>query len=114
MRVIRFYKPYGVLSQFSGSEGRRTLAEYIPVPGVYAAGRLDLDSEGLLILTDNGALNTRLTDPRHGHKRTYLAQVERIPDEIALQNLREGIVIRDYTTRPAEVELLPTSPDFPE
>ncbi len=84
MRVIRFWKPYGVLTKFTDAEGRPTLADYIDVPGVYTAGRLDRDSEGLLLLTDSGSLNTRLTDPAFAHPRTYLVQVERIPDEAAL------------------------------
>ncbi|GAB4574239.1 MAG: pseudouridine synthase [Anaerolineae bacterium] len=113
MRVIRFWKPYGVLSKFTDPEGRPTLAEYIDVPGVYAAGRLDYDSEGLLILTDSGALNARLTQPRFAHPRTYLVQVERIPDEAALQALREGVLIKGGRTRPAQVERLPEPPDLP-
>jgi len=75
MRTIRFNKPYGVLTQFTDREGRPTLANYIQVPGVYAAGRLDLDSEGLLLLTDDGPLKARLLDPENGHPRTYLVQV---------------------------------------
>ncbi|MBZ0287928.1 MAG: pseudouridine synthase, partial [Anaerolineae bacterium] len=70
-RILRFWKPYGVLTKFTDAEGRPTLADYIDVPGVYAAGRLDLDSEGLLLLTDDARLSTRLTDPRFEHPRTY-------------------------------------------
>ncbi len=114
MRAIRFYKPYGVLTKFTDADGRSTLADYIDVPGVYAAGRLDLDSEGLLLLTDDGALNKRLTDPSFAHPRTYLVQVERIPDATALKQLREGVLIRDYRTRPAIAELLTAAPDLPE
>ncbi len=113
MRVIRFWKPYEVLTKFTDAEGRPTLADYIPVAGLYAAGRLDYDSEGLLILTDSGTLNARLTQPPYAHPRTYLAQVERIPDAAALQALREGVLIQGERTRPAAVELLPEPPDLP-
>jgi 23S rRNA pseudouridine2457 synthase len=110
MRVFRFWKPYGVLTKFTDTEGRPTLANYVHVPGVYAAGRLDMDSEGLLLLTDSGALNARLTQPKFAHPRTYWAQVERIPDEMALQQLCEGVEISEGRTRPAKVELLPDTP----
>jgi pseudouridine synthase len=110
MRVLRFWKPYGVLTKFTDAEGRPTLADYVDVPGVYAAGRLDLDSEGLLLLTDSGALNTRLTEPRYAHPRAYWAQVERVPDEASLRQLRQGIELRDGLTRPAQAELLPDTP----
>lgn len=112
--VIRFWKPYGVLTQFTDPGGRPTLAAYIPLKDIYAAGRLDMDSEGLLLLTADGALSHRLTDPRYAHPRTYLVQVERIPDEAALQRLREGIRLSDGFTRPAQVERLLTPPDLPE
>lgn len=111
-RILRFYKPYGVLTKFTDAEGRPTLANYIDTPGVYPAGRLDHDSEGLLLLTDDGALNARLTDPKYAHPRTYLVQVERIPDEKALQQLRNGVVIQGQKTRPAEVVLLDHEPDL--
>ena len=114
MRILRFYKPYGVLTQFTDPQGRPTLRDYIPIPDVYAAGRLDFDSEGLLLLTDDGPLTARLLDPTNGHPRTYLVQVERIPDEVALQRLRDGVPIADYITRPAQVELLAAAPDLPE
>lgn len=113
-QVIRFWKPYGVLTQFTDQEGRPTLADYIDLPGIYAAGRLDYDSEGLLLLTDSGRVNQRLTQPRFEHPRTYLVQVERIPDERALQQLRTGIVIKGHKTRPAQVRLLTAPPDLPE
>jgi 23S rRNA pseudouridine2457 synthase len=113
-RLIRFWKPYGVLTQFTDAEGRSTLADYINQPGVYAAGRLDFDSEGLLLLTDVGLLNARLTDPAFAHPKTYLAQVERIPDQGALERLRAGVDLRDGRTRPARVELLEAPPDLPE
>ncbi len=112
--VIRFWKPYGVLTQFTDPGGRPTLAAYIPLKDIYAAGRLDMDSEGLLLLTADGALSHRLTDPRYAHPRTYLVQVERIPDEATLQRLREGIRLSDGFTRPAQVERLLTPPDLPE
>ena len=114
MRVIRFYKPSGVLTQFTDRDGRPTLANYIRVPGVYAAGRLDMDSEGLLLLTDDGVLKARLLDPENGHPRTYLVQVERIPSGDALQHLREGIQVAGYQTRPAQVELLDIVPTLSE
>lgn len=110
MRIVRFWKPYGVLTKFTDAEGRPTLADYVDVPGVYAAGRLDMDSEGLLLLTDSGALNARLTQPRFAHPRTYWAQVERVPDENALQRLRQGVELKDGLTLPAIVELLPDMP----
>ena len=86
-RLILFNKPYGVLCQFTGEPGRETLAGYIPVPGVYAAGRLDTDSEGLLVLTGDGALQARIADPRHKLAKTYLVQVEGKIDEAALDQL---------------------------
>lgn len=110
MKVFRFWKPYGVLTKFTDAEGRPTLADYVHVSGVYAAGRLDMDSEGLLLLTDSGALNARLTQPKYAHPRTYWAQVERIPDETALQRLRDGVDLKDGRTRPANVALLPDTP----
>jgi len=113
-RYLLFHKPYGVMSHFTDRLGRPTLADYVPVPGIYAAGRLDFDSEGLLLLTDDGWLIHRLTDPRYGHPRTYLVQVERIPSEEALRALRRGVVIEGRRTRPAEVELLAEEPDLPE
>ncbi len=113
LRILRFWKPYGVLTQFTDSQGRPTLADYISVPGVYAAGRLDHDSEGLLLLTDSGELNARLTQPQYAHPRTYWAQVERIPDEAALRRLRDGVDLKDGHTRPANVRLI-DMPDLPE
>ena len=105
-RLILFNKPYGVLSQFTdrGSESARaTLSDYIDVPGVYPAGRLDRDSEGLLILTDDGALQARISSPKHKTHKTYLAQVEGEPDDAALVALARGVTLNDGPTRPATV-----------
>ncbi len=109
-RTLRLWKPYGVLTKFTDAEGRPTLADYVDVPDVYAAGRLDLDSEGLLLLTNNNRLNTRLTEPRYAHPRTYWAQVEHIPTETALEQLRRGVVLKDGLTRPARAHLLDGEP----
>ncbi len=106
-RIILFNKPYGVLSQFTPADGHPGLRDYIPVRGVYAAGRLDQDSEGLLILTDDGRLQHWLSHPRHKQAKTYWVQVEGIPDETALARLRQGVDLGDYRTRPAVVEPMP-------
>lgn len=114
-RYIIFYKPYGVLSQFTkDTPTHSTLKDYIEVPDVYPVGRLDWDSEGLLLLTNHGQLQHRLCDPRFGHERTYWVQVERIPDAAALKKLEEGVEIQDYRTRPTKVQLLPTEPILPD
>jgi 23S rRNA pseudouridine2457 synthase len=114
MRYLMLNKPYDVQSQFSGDDPARTLKGYVPVPGVYPVGRLDMDSEGLLLLTDDGPLAHRLTDPRYDHAKTYWVQVERVPDEAALEHLRQGVVIQGERTRPAEVRLLEDAPELPE
>jgi 23S rRNA pseudouridine2457 synthase len=101
--LIAFNKPFNVMSQFTDEAGRRTLADFITHRQVYAAGRLDYDSEGLLLLTDDGALQHRLTDPRRGTRKTYLAQVERLPDDTALARLRAGVHLKDGPTAPAQV-----------
>jgi 23S rRNA pseudouridine2457 synthase len=113
-RTLVFYKPYNVLPCFTDPEGRPTLADYIKVSGVYAAGRLDRDSEGLIIVTSDGALAHRITDPSHKLSKVYWVQVERIPDEAALDRLRRGIVLSGVRTRPAEVRLLTKEPVLPE
>ena len=115
-QYLLFYKPYNVLSQFSASEDATsalTLQDFIPVPEVYPVGRLDRDSEGLMLLTDDGRLQHRLSDPRYGHPRTYWVQVEGEPTAAALTQLRQGVVIRGYRTRSCAADLLPTEPPLP-
>jgi 23S rRNA pseudouridine2457 synthase len=105
-RLICFNKPYGVLSQFT-PEGRwRGLKDFIDLPGVYVAGRLDADSEGLLLLTSDGALQARISDPRYKMEKTYWVQVEGEPDEAALAALRRGVQLNDGLTRPANANLM--------
>ena len=113
-RYLALFKPYEVLCQFTDAGGRATLKDHVPVSGVYPVGRLDRDSEGLLLLTDDGPLAHRLTDPRYEHPRTYLVQVERIPGSEALVALRRGVVLNDGPTRPAEVELLDEPLSLPD
>ena len=113
-RTIAFNKPDGVLPCFTDPDGRPTLADYIDLPGVYAAGRLDLDSEGLLLLTSDGTLAHHITDPQHKLAKVYLVQIERIPNEEALVQLRKGVVLNGKKTRPAEVRLLSGDPQLPD
>jgi len=104
--LVLVNKPYGVLSQFTPEGKWRALAEFIPVKDVYVAGRLDADSEGLLILTDDGKLQAQIADPKHKLEKTYWAQVEGIPDEVALEKLRAGVALSDFTAQPAKVRLI--------
>lgn len=105
-RVLLFNKPYGVICQFSRDGLHPTLADYIPVQDVYAAGRLDTDSEGLLLLTDDGKLQHRITDPAHKQHKTYWVQVEGVPDAAALERLRRGVQLKDGMTLPARARLM--------
>ena len=111
--LIAFNKPFGVVSQFSGHQQHRSLADFGLPKGVYAVGRLDHDSEGLLLLTDDGPLQHRLSDPRFEHPRTYWAQVERVPAEDALRRLAAGPKLSDGPTRPCRVRLLDREPPLP-
>lgn len=105
-RLVLFNKPYGVLTQFTDSDGRATLKDFIDFPGVYAAGRLDADSEGLVVLTDDGALQARISHPRHKLEKVYWAQVEGVPDGAALVHLRAGVDLGDFFTRPCRARLV--------
>jgi 23S rRNA pseudouridine2457 synthase len=104
--LIAFNKPFGVICKFRPEPGRPTLADYIKIPGVYPAGRLDTDSEGLLLLTDDGALQTRIAEPRHKLAKIYWAQVEGAPTDDALAALRKGVNLGDFTTQPAGARLI--------
>lgn len=110
-----FYKPYGVLSQFTDQnpDPRRTLKHYIDIPDVYTVGRLDKDSEGLMLLTNHGWMQNRICDPKFEHPRTYWAQVERIPTRDSIANLQTGVIIKGYRTKPARVTLLNQEPELP-
>lgn len=108
--VILFNKPYGVLCQFTDRSGRRTLADYIATPAVYPAGRLDADSEGLVVLTGDGALQARITDPRHQLAKTYWVEVEGVPQSEQLVALRQGVALKDGVTRSARVLEIPSPP----
>jgi 23S rRNA pseudouridine2457 synthase len=106
-RLILFHKPFGVICQFSAHEKHATLKDYVPIADVYPAGRLDTDSEGLVILTDDGALQHRIADPRHKLPKTYWVQVEGIPDPAAISALCAGVDVRDYVTLPAQARPIP-------
>lgn len=109
--IVLFNKPFRVLSQFTTGSDKAVLADYIDIPGIYCAGRLDYDSEGLLILTDDGRLQQRIANPKYGKQKGYWVQVEGIPDEHDLEQLRRGIPLKDGMTRPAQVAVIP-SPDI--
>jgi 23S rRNA pseudouridine2457 synthase len=112
LALILFNKPYGVLTQFTPVEGRLTLKDFIPVPAVYPAGRLDADSEGLLVLTDDGALQARLADPRYKLPKTYWSQVEGNPDAAALTVLERGLDLGDFVTKPCHARSIPEPADL--
>ncbi len=110
--LLAFNKPYGVLSQFSAADDRPTLARFIDQPNVYPAGRLDRDSEGLLLLTDDGKLQQRISDPRHKLPKRYLAQVEGTPNRASLDRLRLGVTLKDGACQPAKVQLIAGKPGW--
>ncbi|WP_417789807.1 rRNA large subunit pseudouridine synthase E [Terasakiella pusilla] len=112
-KIILFNKPFNVLCQFT-DEGiqRETLADYIKIPGVYAAGRLDKDSEGLLLLTDDGSVQARIAHPKFKLPKTYWVQVDGIPDDAALEKLRKGVTLKDGLTKPAEARIIPEPKDL--
>jgi 23S rRNA pseudouridine2457 synthase len=112
-RILALWKPFGVVSRFTPQDGHPGLADLVPVPDVHPVGRLDRDSEGLLLLTDDGALAHALTDPRFGHPRTYQVQVEGVPDARALRALEDGVDIRGGRTRPARARRLRDEPKLP-
>ena len=115
-QLILFNKPFNVLSQFTdkGTDGtaRQTLSDFISIPSVYAAGRLDKNSEGLLVLTDDGALQTKISNPKFNTSKSYWAQVEGLPDEKMLEKMRRGLQLKDGITRPAEVALIDPPPSL--
>ncbi len=105
-RLILFNKPYGVLSRFTDENGRSTLADFISIKNIYPAGRLDRDSEGLILLTDDGPLQARISDPGHKMEKTYWAQVEGMVDDTVLQQLRQGVMVQGQMTRPAKARAI--------
>jgi 23S rRNA pseudouridine2457 synthase len=111
--IVLFNKPFRVLSQFTTEGSKAVLADFIDIPGIYCAGRLDYDSEGLLVLTDDGRLQQRIANPRHAKEKSYWVQVEGIPDGRDLEKLRKGVVLRDGPTRPARVALIPPPDTWP-
>lgn len=104
--LILLNKPFNVLCQFTDKEGRKNLSDFIPFKNVYAAGRLDYDSEGLVILTDDGNLQNKISDPKHKLAKTYWVQIEGVPNEEALYKLRKGVLLKDGMTKPAKVKLI--------
>ncbi|MGN6314919.1 pseudouridine synthase [Trinickia sp.] len=112
MRLIALNKPFGTICQFSAHETRPSLGDWVHVPGVYPAGRLDADSEGLLLLTDDGALQARIAEPRHKLVKRYWAQVEGAPDEAALLKLAAGVDLGDYVTRPCQARVIDAPADI--
>jgi len=112
-KLVLFNKPFGVLSQFTSQEGKQTLADFIDIPKVYAAGRLDMDSEGLLVLTDDGMLQNRISSPRFEKPKTYWAQVEGEPDEASIERLQSGLKLKDGMTLPAKARLIPEPAIWP-
>lgn len=110
--IILFNKPFGVLCQFRDAQKRAVLADFVDVPGVYPAGRLDRDSEGLLILTNDGSIQHRLSDPRHKVAKTYLVQVEGVPSRRQLESLRQGVRLKDGVSKPAKATVLAARPGF--
>lgn len=109
--IILFNKPFNVLTQFTNSSGKATLADYIKIKDVYAAGRLDYDSEGLVVLTNDGRLQAHITEPRYKLPKTYLVQVEGVPDNAAIDKLKIGVTLKDGVTKPAAVRLLENPPE---
>jgi 23S rRNA pseudouridine2457 synthase len=113
MRIVLLNKPFQVMCQFTDPDGRKTLADYLPIPDVYPAGRLDYDSEGLLVLTDNGRLQHKISDPHFKLPKTYWVQVEGTPHTQAIQQLNQGVVLRDGITKPARVKVIPEPAIWP-
>ena len=112
-RYIALHKPYGYLSQFTGEEGQQTLADFSLPKGMYAVGRLDRDSEGLLLLSNDGKFSHRLLDPQFAHERTYWAQVDGVPCEEAISQLCDGLLLKGYHTKPCRAQIISPQPDIP-